>query len=171
MKQTWSATGILLVISLSIHAQTTSANHKLPEDLLHFFIGNWSGEGAFANGRKIAADVSFKLALDSSWLTYEHTDQLPGSYKAFSMWGVDRQSGQFMAYTFDNFGGHRQFVSGGWKDGKIRLTDSEFYPGAGLIFEHFIFERLTEKSFKMTYETSNDSFRWSLGDSLVFTRQ
>ena len=38
MKQVLIATCILLGISLSKPAQTTSPNHKLPEDLLHFFI-------------------------------------------------------------------------------------------------------------------------------------
>jgi hypothetical protein len=44
------------------------------------------------------------------------------------MWGIDFQTGQFVAYLFDSFGGHRKFVSEGWKDGKIVLTTNDYYP-------------------------------------------
>jgi len=36
---------------------------------------------------------------------HEHTDVPPNKYKALSMWGVDGLSGQFVAYSFDNFKG------------------------------------------------------------------
>ena len=139
--------------------------------MLNFFVGRWSGEGAFANGKKIAADLSFTLSLDSCWLMYEHRDRAPGQYKATSMWGVDGQSGEFVAYCFDNFQGHRGFEGNGWKNGKMVLTHHAFYPKVGGYFEHFIYERTGERSFKMTYETSRDGIGWQMGDWLVFRRE
>jgi hypothetical protein len=152
-------------------AQTLKQDNKLWDDLASFFVGTWSGSGAFANGKKIAADVTFKLSLDSSWIIYEHTDKKPNRYKAISMWGVDPLSGEFTAYLFDNFHGHRKFASDGWKEGKLVLTTHEFYPPQGLRFQHFIFYKLSDKSFKMTYETSRDGMAWNLGDYLIFTRR
>lgn len=150
-------------------AQTTTAN-KLPADLVNFFIGEWTGEGEFASGKKISADVSFKLTLDSSWILYEHSDRIPNKYKATSMWGVDNSTGEFIAYSFDNFQGHRKFVSDGWKNGKLVLTVSEYYPQRGLFFQHFIYEKLGDKSFKMTFETSKDAVSWKMGDYLIFKK-
>ena len=162
---------ILAVTGLAFfaNAQIHIATNKLPDDFLNFFIGNWAGNGEFANGKEISATVSFKISLDSCWLMYEHTDKLPNRYKALSMWSVDAQ-GQFIAYAFDNFHGHRKFASEGWKDGKLVLTTNEFNPQRGVLFQHFIYEKLTENTFKMVYETSKDGITWKLGDSLTFTK-
>lgn len=172
-------TGIIRILILNIffigtfirtEAQTVSTNNKLPDNFISFFAGRWTGEGKFANGKKITANLSVKLELDSSWLIFEHIDILPNNYKSISMFSVDYMSGQFIAYTFDNFQGHRKFVSNGWNDGKLILTTNEYYPQKGLVFQHFIYERVSERNFKMSYETSKDGINWKLGDFLVFTK-
>ena len=58
-----------------------------------------------------------------------------------------------------------------WKNGKMVLTHHAFYPKVGGYFEHFIYERTGERSFKMTYETSRDGVSWQMGDWLDFTRE
>jgi hypothetical protein len=143
---------------------------RLDPDLVAFFTGHWKGEGAFAQGQKIAAEVSFAPSLDSAWLVYEHRDVPPNSYKATSMWGVDG-TGQFVAFTFDNFHGHRQWLSRGWSGGKLVLTTGNYSSPGGTVFEHFIYERLSATQFKMTYEISGNGITWQLGDWLVFTRE
>jgi hypothetical protein len=109
--------------------------------------------------------------MDSSWVNYEHTDRLPNRYKTLSMWGVDAVTGQFTVYAFDNFHGHRKFASDGWKGNKLILTTNEYYPQRGLLFQHFIYEKLSDITFKMTYETSKDGIAWKLGDYLLFTKK
>lgn len=155
----------------NLSAQNNNAPNKINNDLITFFTGNWQGDGEFANGKRIAADISFKLSLDSCWLMNDHTDKPPTKYKAHSLWGVDKANGQFVAYIFDNFHGHRQFVSDGWTDGKITLTTNEFTSQRGLLFQHFIYEKLSTDSFKMTFETSKDAVTWKLVDYLIFTRK
>lgn len=105
----------MLATVMLIGVSGSAQNKSLRADtaLLNFFAGRWSGEGAFSNGAKIAAEVSFSLSLDSSWLVYEHRDRLPNNWKATSYWGVDGVSGRFVAYCFDNFQGHRSFESNG----------------------------------------------------------
>ncbi len=185
------ALSIVLICCLLAGSSVFSqdAPKRLDPTLLNFFIGNWSGEGAFANGNKIAADLSFSLSLDSCWLVYEHRDRAPHHYKATSMWGVDGQSGEFVAYCFDNFQGHRMFevteqregyeqgrarntalTKFGWRDGRLILSHHGWLPKLGLYFEHFIYERMGDRSFKMSYETSRDGISWQLGDSLRFTK-
>lgn len=156
----------LLLAAITTSAQTTPPENKLPD----FFIGNWTGEGEFASGKKISATLTCTLSLDSSWLMVEHTDKAPNKFKAIAMWGIDATSGQFIAYAFDNFHGHRQFASDGWKNGKLILTTNVYTAKSGLLFQHFIYEQLSDKSFKMTYEVSKDGITWKMGDYLVFTR-
>jgi hypothetical protein len=171
MKKVYSSLLILgMLMGGPAFSQTGEVPHRLDPDLLQFFVGHWTGEGQFSNGKKIAADVVFQLSLDSSWLVYTHRDQPPNSYKADSYWGVDRQTGEFVAYCLDNFQGHRQFVSDGWKKGKMVLTAHAYLAGVGTYFEHFRFEKVSDKSFKMSYETSRDGISWMLGDELVFTK-
>jgi hypothetical protein len=150
-------------------AQTPPA--RLDPSMVSFFSGEWKGEGAFANGRPIAASLTFRLSLDSAWLVSDHADQPPNDYKATSYWGVDAATGQFVAIIFDNFHGHRSFASSGWAAGRLVLTTQSFAAGAGTYFEHFIYERQSDTQFRMTYETSRDGIAWQMGDSLLFTKR
>ena len=143
---------------------------RLDPSMVSFFSGEWKGEGAFANGRPIAATLSFRLSLDSAWLVSDHADLPPNDYKATSYWGVDATTGQFVCSVFDNFHGHRSFSSSGWSGGRLVLTAPSYFAGAGTYFEHFIFERQSDSQFRMTYETSRDGIAWQMGDSLLFTK-
>ncbi len=78
------------------------------------------------------------MELDCTCFVFEHSDNLPNHYKSHSMFSVDNMTGQFIAYTFDNFQGHRKFVSNGWKDGKLILTTNEYYSQKGL-FSNILF--------------------------------
>ena len=161
---------VLLVIFSSI-AYGQNKKTTLPPDLIQFFQGQWYGKGAFSNGKPIEADVSFELTLDSSWLLYHHLDKLPNHYKATTLWGVDTHTGQFVAYTFDNFHGHRQFTTDGWSQGRLQSTTREYYAEAGWLFQQFTYEKTSDTSFKMTYEVSKDAHTWKVGDYLVFTKK
>lgn len=167
--------GIFITLFLACTITITQAQdittYKLPKDLAQFFLGSWSGDGEFASGKKIQANLTFSWSLDSCWLQSVHTDIPPNRYKAESMWGVDKYNGEFQAYVFDNFGGHRKFDSNGWKDNRLVLTTAVNYPSVGLVYQHFIYEKVDQDSLKMTYETSKDGISWKLGDYLIFKRK
>jgi hypothetical protein len=160
----------LFLSTFALHAQQNTIK-KPSKDLVEFFAGEWSGGGKFANGKPIAADLSFKASLDSAWLEHQHLDKTPNTYKATSWWGIDQQTGEFVAYIFDNFGGHRKFTSEGWQNGKLVLTTQEQHPQRGTVWQHFIYEKLSTSSFKMTYEVSKDGTNWRMVDYLVFHRK
>ena len=152
--------------------QAQQKNLKKPsKELLSFFTGEWSGEGKFASGRAIGADLSFKASLDSTWLEHRHVDKAPNTYKATSWWGTDQQTGEFIAYIFDSVGGHRKFTSEGWKNGKLVLTTQQEHPQGGMIWQHFVYERISNSSFKMTFEMSRDGINWRMIDYLIFNRK
>lgn len=151
---------------------------RLPADLVGFFAGEWQGEGEFANGRKIEADVSFTSDLDDQWLVYRHRDRAPNRYQALGTWGYESASRTFVMVVQDNFGGSRLFASAGWKDGRIVfLKAATITPhpqtdaGSPAFQERFTFERQSDEAFKMTYESSKDGSNWRLGDCLVFKKQ
>ena len=163
----------LLQAGATAKHQTSSAGPvRLPDDVVAFFSGDWIGQGEFASGKKIEADVSFGADLDRQWLMYRHTDRPPNQYKAVGMWGFENKSGRFLMTVNDNFGGARRFASDGWVNGKVvfeKIVD-DVAPAAN-IRERFTFERQDADTFRMTYETSQDSKNWRLGDYLVFKRK
>ena len=142
---------------------------RLPEDLAAFFVGEWSGAGEFASGRKIEADVSFTPDLDGQWLAYRHIDRAPNKYKAAGMWGFERSSNSFVMTVNDSFGGARTFTSTGWQDGRIVFNRGVLSAGAKL--ERFTFLRVAADGFKMAYETSDDGDAWKMIDHVVFTKK
>lgn len=141
----------------------------LPADLMAFFSGEWTGAGKFASGKKIEADASFKADLDNQWLVYRHIDRAPNNYKTFGTWGFDRETGKFVMLASDNFGGARLFVSDGWRDGRIVFLKSSLLAPV-TFYERFTFEKQSDKTFKMTYESSRDGQQWRLGDYLIFKK-
>jgi hypothetical protein len=143
---------------------------RLPIDIVNFFVGYWKGEGKFASGKIIKANLRYSLSLDSCWLTATHEDLEPNRYKAMLIWGVDAASGKFLAYNFDNFQGHRQFSSDGFHDQKLTLNNIQTN-GKSQFWERFIYHKLSKSTFEMTYETSIDGISWKKIDSLVFYRQ
>lgn len=167
MKNTLLA--ILLLAGMNAGAQTP--NLRPDTALVRYFSGNWKGEGKFANGKPIEAAMSFRLSLDSAWLVCEHRDLPPNRYKADFFWGIDRDTKGFEGYCFDNFNGHRHFGSNGWIKGRMVLTTQTAAPGGHIYYEHFIFDRVGDDSFRMSYEMSGDGVSWQLGDSLVFVRK
>ncbi|WP_144266371.1 hypothetical protein [Pontibacter ummariensis] len=162
-------TAALVLGALQLQAQQRPVK-KPSKEVLEYFAGSWSGEGEFASGKPISADLSFKASLDSSWIEYEHIDRAPNSYKATSWWGTDQQTGEFVAYIFDSLGGSRKFTGDGWRNGKLVLTNQQEHPQGGTMWQHFIYERLSEDSFKMTFELSKDGVNWRMVDYLVFDR-
>ncbi|MBS0199156.1 MAG: hypothetical protein JSR70_01780 [Proteobacteria bacterium] len=152
---------------------------RVPSEVAQFFTGNWQGQGAFASGKKIEADVGFDVSMDGQWLVYRHADRPPNGYKAQGFWGYERSSGTFIMMLADNFGGARLFSSTGWKDGTLVFEgrgaisptpSAQPSPGSGSR-ERFTFARQSANQFRMSYEVSKDGTTWRLVDALTFKRK
>jgi len=169
--------GFSLIISAQEKTQTKSvppAKFKTPNvvplEMAEFFVGEWNGQGEFASGKKIEADVSFTMELDNQRLLYRHADRLPNRYKALGTWGYDNETNKFVMIVQDNFGGSRVFESDGWKNGKIVFLKD--VPATATAYpERFTFETKLPNLFKMTYEASRDGKTWKLGDYINFKRK
>src|ERR1051325_7749131 len=48
-----------------------------PAELVEFYTGTWEGKGKFADGKPIAADVTYTTELDNQWLVFHHADRTP----------------------------------------------------------------------------------------------
>lgn len=158
----------LLFILINIFSPA-NAQVKIDNDIIKYFFGDWVGEGMFSNGKKIAANVTFKLSLDSCWLINTHQDIPPGTYTAVSAWGIET-SGKWVNNRISNFDGYQQLTSNGWKPSEISFTAKPTKYQNKIFFQHFIYQEISHDQFKMTYEVSYDGVAWKEGDHLIFKR-
>ncbi|SDP29831.1 hypothetical protein SAMN05428975_1047 [Mucilaginibacter sp. OK268] len=160
---------LLMINTLNIQAQNAITPTTVPA-MASFLEGSWQGEGEFTNGRKIAAKATFHLSLDSCWLSYTHEDRLPNTYKALSMWSIDRSKPSFSATIFDNFRGNRTFVGINTNPDLIILSrKDETKPQQ--TFERFRYMLIDKNHFQMSYERSLDGQSWKTIDTLLFKRE
>jgi hypothetical protein len=133
-----------------------------------FFAGKWSCEGAFANGRPLAADLEFTPMLAGRWLEYHHKDRPPGRYEARALWGpAQRDTGLAVTALHDNFGGRRTFLVTAPRDSGVTLARDTREPGAQT--ERFRFVPRGAAAFWFVWEVQRGG-AWTLGDSLGCTR-
>jgi hypothetical protein len=142
---------------------------KVDPDMAKFFVGKWGGEGQFANGKSIAADLTFYLSVDSCHLIYVYADRAPNNYKAAGDWSTDR-SDKFTAQIINNFTGLKEF-NGKWDNGKLMILNTDHYKGNVTIYQSFIYDKIDDDHLKITYMYGRDSTNLKEGDHLIFSRQ
>ena len=164
MKLLWTILAVLLT-ALNTEGQTT----KVDPAIAKYFVGNWGGQGQFANGKSIQADVTFYLSVDSCHLINVYADRPPNRYKSSGDWSIDG-SGTLTAFIINNFTGLKEF-KGRWENGKLVISNTDNYPGKVTIYQSFIYDRIDDDNFKITYMYGRDSRDLKEGDHLIFTRQ
>ncbi|NIG56539.1 hypothetical protein [Chitinophaga sp. Cy-1792] len=163
----------LLTLALAGLFLTTNAQQpvkKLSANFINYFAGYYNGAGTFSNGKPIKANAEIHLAMDSSWLIYDHKDVPPNQYNAHSLWGMEA-NGDIIAFIFDNFGGHRQFKGKFSAENGLLLNNAYLDKNGNKHYEHFIYQQLPAGGpLKMSYEVSQDSITWRMIDTLHLIR-
>ena len=157
------------VVMLSLLAAAGAMAQSTDASMVKFFSGSWGCTGEFSNGKKIAADITFRPEMDGKWLVSSHADRPPGPYKSLSTWGVDRETGKLVAVIHDIAGGVRLFTSDGWVNGSVTFERAALLDQK-IRHERFRYEQQSAESFKMTYEVHGPEGPWKMGDYLVCTR-
>lgn len=123
------------------------------------FVGRWHCDRKFAsNAKPIAANLVFESILDGKFMLFRHDDEPPFSYHAWSEWGWDASTRQFISTTQDSTGGIRLFVSPGWV-GQILTWSGGSLPDS--MDQRFVFERLGDRKFRVSYfHKKEDSWPW-----------
>ncbi len=108
--------GVLICFGLTSNVQIQSQAHSdVPIETLAFFDGRWHCEGKFTgSGKAISANLEFEPILAGRFLLFRHNDEPPFDYHAWSEWGWDANTRQFVSTTQDSTGGIRLFRSPGW---------------------------------------------------------
>jgi hypothetical protein len=115
--------------------------------------------------------MDFRSALGGAWLLAAQDDAEPGTYHALAMWGVNAPGG-LVAQIADNQGDMRRFVApDGWVEGRVAFVRDTVYANVGRYGERFTYERQSDSTFRMTYETMRDTIPWHEGDHVMCGRQ
>jgi hypothetical protein len=161
----------LLAIAASLSQAAAPAPTASAEDAAKLFKsleGQWSCSGAFANGKPLAADLSFTRSPDGRSIHYSHVDRAPSDYRQSAHWGLDKDSGHIVSLTFVGFGEEARpsasmYVDEGWSANSLTLVHKK------LISEPFAPNRFTYTSagdtLKMLWEVGRGDI-WKMGDYL-----
>jgi hypothetical protein len=161
--------GALVILALTLTTFAVKAQTaKINTDLAKFYVGNWEGKGQFANGKDIEADVAFYLSTDSCHLINIYSDRLPNRYKATGDW-IGSGSVGITARVINNFTGLNQF-EGQCRNDDVSISNKVQYRGAGVIYQSFIYAKVDDDHFKVTYVYGRDSTQMKEGDHLIFSR-
>ncbi len=90
------------------------------------------------------------------------------------MWGIERNAKKLSMIITDSFNGIRLFTAEAWDGDQLIFTNSSTIseiPANTDRKERFIFKRIDNSSFKMTYESNTNNAGWKLGDYLIFQKQ
>lgn len=136
---------------------------------LAFFIGSWTCQGTFANGRPIAGTIQFASALDGKALVVQQDDKPPGQFHAAAFWTVDRTTGQWTTLMQDSSGGARSFTGAVAAD-SLTLVDMPIL-GHKPFAERFLYQRRGADSFRVTWQVQAPAGDWRTGDTQLCHKQ
>lgn len=165
-----AAVCICFGMSAAVVAETPAASQgDAFVDLSTFFRGHWRCSGHFTNGKLISANESFDPVLSGGWVLQIHDDDPPFQYHAYSMWGVDKQSGDLLVTIHDVTGGLRLFRSSMWTAPSFVL-EAVPIPGKSGTSERFTYERNGAGAFSFEYAIRKGTGDWVAVDRSDCTR-
>jgi hypothetical protein len=132
--------------------------------------GSWSCSGAFADGRPLAADVTFTPQAEGRSLLYRHRDRAPNSFVQDALWGPDEKNHAILSLAFAGDAKHlvpELFVANSWTATSIvfeakPLTSPPFAPN------RFTY-KVEGETFRMVWEVQRQS-GWAVGDEIQCVR-
>jgi hypothetical protein len=164
------------LVDLAGTSAATSATRQLPaatlpKELVEYFTGDWTGKGAFTNGKEIQSELSFVPIVASQSLLVRHKERDPNTFEFVAIWSVDSMSGDVVMLLASNHeSGARLFRSRGWRDGAIVFQSVEELR-ANFALERFTFRRESATAFQSMYEMSQNGQTWQVGDRQTFTKR
>jgi hypothetical protein len=157
----------LFAIPFRVNAETPKLKPALAP--LAYFVGDWECAGKFdSSGKTIEAHQHFAADLDGAWIMFRHDDKPPFSYHALAEWGWDAAEKKFAMAVQDSAGGARLFYSAGWES--TQLTWDGDATGGATPSQRFVFERLDEQHFKVSYFVLKNNL-WSRVDASTCNKQ
>lgn len=168
---------VFLLLMLAPYATPATAGQpdantaEAARQLFAALAGQWSCSGAFANGKPLAADITFTLKSDSRALLYHHQDRAPSNFIQDALWGPDAANHSLVSLAF---AGNPQvlapqlFVAQSWTTTSIifeakALTSPPFAPN------RFTYRLDDANTLKMIWEVQRQG-AWSMGDQLTCKR-
>ncbi len=160
----------LLLLSPSFNLCAAAPELKPELAPLAYFIGDWDCSGKFdASGKVIEAHQHFTADLDGAWIMFRHDDKPPFSYHALAEWGWDASRKKFVMTVQDSFAGVRVFYSSGWDSTQLQW-DGDTIGSTATPAQRFIFERIDDRHFKVSYFTLKGD-AWPRMDSSTCSKQ
>jgi hypothetical protein len=156
--------------SLAIAPDTTAASAT---ELFTAVVGNWSCQGAFADGRALAADLSFATEMGGRVVRYHHADRAPTTFLEDATWGHDPKRGEIVSLAFAGSSttpgaAPSYFVSREWTARSIVLV-ADTLKAPPRVPNRFTYTLVATDSLRMVWEVQSAN-GWRMGDWLGCAR-
>lgn len=166
MKYELGAICAALMLFSPVHAGERGSKEDL-HVLFSKLAGEWRCEGAFADGRPLAADISMKTDHGGNVLLYRHEDHPPTSYKASGVWFFDDKDNNFAALRHRSVGGQAAvsaYIGDSWDDTTLTFKAKALW-GPLWAENRFTFTIEDVDEMSMVWEVAKDA-EWRMGDYL-----
>jgi hypothetical protein len=163
---------LCVLTPLIASALPAPAKGALPADMVAYFAGNWSGQGAFEKSKKpLASEYSFVPDIEKQCLVVHQKEKAPNDFEFVALWSVNSDSGQLVMLLVANHESGASVLHGsGWQDGKLVFETAPENPN-DLGRERFTFARDSATAFHTMYEWSQDGGKtWNVGDRQAFVK-
>jgi hypothetical protein len=169
---------MILVIAISRSAETIALQTNGTPDLgeaTRFFtdvVGQWACAGSFADGRPLAADLSFVATMDGRAVRYVHRDRAPNRFVEEATWGPDTANHQLVSVAF--MGSAETlipalFVSTQWSARSV-ILESRPLTSPPFATNRFTYTLEAPNTLRVVWEVLRAG-NWTVGDALRCTRR
>lgn len=163
--------GTILPLALLAFSGATFAEEHKDKDHLHDLFtkmeGEWQCEGAFANGKKLAANVSMKTDYDGRILQYRHEDLPPNTFKARGHWSFTASDNNLVVSLHmagDKGSTIATYIGKSWSDNKLTFKAKALWEPLWAE-NRFTWEVKAPNQLYMLWEREKDG-EWHMGDYL-----
>lgn len=160
----------LAAVLITGNSSGFAAESNDPQTLYKLFDklqGQWTCEGAFANGKALAANITISTQYDGKILFYRHEDLPPNTYKAIGQWAYDKTQ-KMMVALHDQVIGSDTYVAGyvaeSWTDTKLTFNAKALWDPLWAE-NRFTYEITGANKMTMVWDKFKDD-KWQMGDYL-----
>jgi hypothetical protein len=162
---------LMLTLTLQGGGGRPSARELSGRELFTALAGQWACAGSFADGRPLAADLTFTRRNEGRSLAYHHADRAPNTFIQDATWGPDAPNDAIVSLAFagnESTLGPQLFVAKEWSASKIvlvaqTLTSPPFRPN------RFTYTLTDAKTLTVLWEVERDG-TLTMGDQLTCVR-
>lgn len=159
---------IIFITALSFSSGAVQAQESRPDTLFKLFKaleGHWQCDGAFANGKPLASDITMSLTNGGRVLHYRHVDQAPNNYAVSGHWSYFEKLDEMIVTYHSSADTLSTYRSNSWTDNAVSFEAVEYLAPPLWRENKFSFSLKDDGTLYFVWEVMSED-GWKMGDYL-----